>query len=119
MIKFQRLLVLVSLVFLSACSEKKISCGFFDAPIRIAATAAATELDCNVDKVEESIKKGLLDLKVCKEKSAFAEINGKPALCMYVPMLATAIGDQATKTWECKKAGVKLSDLLVKALKCE
>lgn len=98
--------------------DKAPDCGWFNAPIKLAATAVSKELECNELKVEASIKNALVKMKVCSENVGYSELNGSNALCNFLPILVTAIGDNATKTWECKKTGAKLSDVLKKAMQC-
>jgi hypothetical protein len=109
---------LLVLALLASC-DKAPSCGYFDPAIKLASSAVAKELGCNEAKVNHSITSALVKVKVCSENVAFQAMDGKGALCIFVPIIATAIGDEATRTWECKKTGVKLSDLLNKVMKCQ
>lgn len=113
-----KLLLGFLLISLVAC-DKKITCGFLDAPIKLAASNISVALDCNMVEVENSLKQALVKIKVCEEKSSYASINGSNIMCQVLPIMVKALGDGATSKWGCKKAGDKLEDVLVKALNCQ
>lgn len=110
--------IIFSLFTLVGC-QKKISCGFLEAPIKLAASKISEVGECNPLIIENELKEALVKIKVCQEDIGIAGLNASPIICNLAPAIVNILGDQLGSRASCKKVGVIGADLIKKALNCE
>lgn len=113
----KKLVLVLSLLTLTSC-DKKIKCGFFEAPIKIMSGYIAKAGDCDAAILEAELKKQFVKIKVCSEESNYASINGSNLLCTIVPDVVKMLGDSIGAKASCKKVGELSADAIKKAMSC-